>query len=68
MYTPTDIHPMIVGMIYTISIYTATDIHTAPGPEGPIDTQQLKHIPQLLAEYIQYQCIHQLTYIARLLA
>ena len=30
MYTPTDIHPLIVGMIYTILMYTATDIHTAP--------------------------------------
>ena len=29
-----------------------------PAPEGRTDTLQLKHIPQLLAEYIQYQYIN----------
>ena len=36
MYTPTDIHRPIVGMIYTILTYTSTDINTSTlGPKGP---------------------------------
>ena len=56
--------PPIVGMIYTILIHIS-NWGNIRGPQTPINF----HIPPwLLAEYIQYQYIHQLTHIPQLLA
>ena len=64
MYSPIDIYPPNCWHdIYNTNTYIRLTNIPHPGPEGSTDTQQLTHAPQLLAEYIQYQCIHRPTYI-----
>ena len=52
MYSPK------VGRLYPLQIYIFQNNSPNPAPEGRTETLQLTYVPQVLAEYIQYQYIY----------
>ena len=52
MYSPK------VGRLYPLQIYIFQNNSPNPTPEGRTETLQLTYVPQVLAEYIQYQYIY----------